>query len=452
LEVSTVTAVFEFMASSWIPAVLLLALTLYLRSRSDSWFAPSCFFGLFWFFFLAASLLAVDHRVPGLGTWALVALTIAVQLGSLLGENREGERKSAAEKPRLQHLTRLRVRQATVVLTLAGLAGCVYFIWSSLELFGQEFDLMSILQMAAKWTLLRYDGFIDPWPLRLAAIWVYPPALMGGMLLPLSRSRLEKMLAGLSLLPSLLLTALSGGRAAFVVGLVCWLGGYLSVRSCRVEVAGGILSVKSVVFLAAGGLALLLLYVGVNSLRHAKDATDTADLAVDFNSGQIRNYMFGMPSAFAQWFDSDAHDSVEWGALTFPGAYAVLGIRPRTLGTYNDSAQTVGLEGTNIFTMFRGLVEDFTFFGAFVFCGLWGFAGGWSYSRGCLQSGAILVLSAYYATTFFSPLICLFGFNGPMFTWLVAWLVLRRRSGSVIGRSATDSSHVCTAEPLCPTF
>lgn len=434
------TAVFDLLASAWVPVFLLLGLTLYLRSRVRSWLVPSAFFGLLWVCFLAASLLAVDHRVPGLGTWVLAALIAAVQIGSMLGEFRlpelekENKRQPTStawsERSAIEKRTRTRALHASTLLTLAAMGGLTYFAWYSLELFQQPVSLVSLIQMAAKWTILRYDGFLDPWPLRLAAIWVYPAALVGGILFPLSKNFRDRSTAALSLLPSLLLTALSGGRAAFLVALVCWLAGYLSVRAACVEAPVRLLSLKSALGLGFGALGLLLLYLGVNSLRGARETTEADQLSMEFNSGQVRNYMFGMPAAFAEWFDRDDHSSIQWGGLTFPGPYSLLGIRPRTLGTYLDSASTVGSEGTNIFTMFRGLTEDFTLGGAFVFCGLWGFLGGYSYSRHSLRTGTVLALSGYYATALFSPLLCLFAFNSSTFAWLVAWVVLRSQKGN----------------------
>jgi hypothetical protein len=441
------TAAFDLVASSWIPVFLLLGFTLYLRVWAGSWFVPGPFFGLLWFGFLAGSLLAVDHRVPGLGTWALVSLIAAVQIGSMLGETgNEEETLSPPERAQLQRRTRLHAWRATLLLTLVALAGLTYFAWYSMNLFQQQVSFTSLIPMAAKWTLLRYDGFLDPWPLRLAAVWVYPPALVGGILFSLSQHLRDKAVALLSLLPVLLLTALSGGRSAFLVGLACWLGGHWSARAGRVDlcrshvsrsevdrnpvgrsrVLSSLTGLKSGFLLGFGALALLLLFLGVDSLRGAKEDSDVRDFSLEFRSGQVRNYMFGMPAAFAEWFDSDQHHAAQWGALTLPGPFAVLGIHARTLGTYTDSASTVGIEGTNVFTIFRGLVEDFTLGGAFLICGLWGFLGGRTYSRGSLATGSLLGLSAYYSVALFSPLYFLFGFNGPLFAWIVAWFALPR--------------------------
>jgi len=420
----------DILGSAWLPTALLAALTAYFRVRSGTWLAPSSFLGLVWSCYLPASLLAMDHPLPALGIWALLSLIVAVQLGSVMAETSPAEQeKNAATASALDEPRRRRICRSCWLLLLIALSGCVYFVYASLEQFDQSFTFASLIQMAARWTLLRYDGFVDPWPLRLAAILVYPVALVGGVWFGMSHRWRDKLLGLLSLLPCLLITFLSGGRAAFLVGLVCWLGGRWSVRVAHTPSAAGLFTKGTVLSLTALAVGLLLLFVAVNTFRGAVHATDTENFALEFDGTQIRNYMFGPPAAFADWFGRADRDPVTLGARTFPGLYDLLRIQARTLGTYVDSANTVGGEGTNIFTMFRGLVEDFTLPGAFLICGFWGYFSARAYSRHSEQAGPMLVLAAYYAAVLFSPLVCLFGFNSPIFAWVVAWFVLRQKTG-----------------------
>jgi len=421
----------EILGSAWIPVVLLLGLTFYFWIRNGTWLVPSTFLGLFWSCYFAASLLAVDHRVPALGTWVLVSCVAAFQTGSALGEERNPRQTtSPPAESELQEWTRRRLRRACLLLLAIAMAGCAYFVVVSLQLFHQEFSLLSLIQMAAKWTYLRYSEYKDPWPLRLAAVWFYPPALLGGILFALSSKRADRSLGLASLLPSLSLTFLSGGRAAFLVGLVCWLGGYWSSRVSTGSGAGKLLRVKTLGFLGASTACLLLLYVTINTLRGAGEASGPEQLFLTFNGGQVRNYLFGSPAAFAEWFGRDDEGELSWGGLTFASLYDVLHLRRKALGIYSDSSQTVGSEGTNIYTLFRGLVQDFSLFGTLLICAFLGFLSARAYSRHSLRSPPLLGLAAFYSVALFSPIVCLFSFNGPIFTWGIAWLVLRRKEST----------------------
>ena len=417
-------AILDILGSGWVPLSLLLLVSFYFRWTSDSWIAPPGFVGMYWTANLACSLLAVDHGVPSLGVWALVSLVFAVQVGAFVAY------ATVAKIPivdLLYSFRRLaeRVRNGCIVLTLIAVAGEIYFIIFSLGLFGKTFDFASLIQMAAQWTFLRYDGFIDPWPLRLAAVWIYPPALLGGILLPLSETKRDKIIAATTLFPSLLLTFLSGGRAAFLVAFACWLGGYWAAQVISSKPPRKLLRIQDLSRIAAACTGLLLLYVSINTFRGAKDASGVDELHLDFNSGQIRNYMFGSPAAFADWFNRGNDDPLSWGALTFPGLFDALHIQQKTLGTYIDSSSTVGQEGTNIFTIFRGLIQDFGLMGALLISMAAGFWGSAAYRKQQISAGRLLGLAAFYTVAIFSPLYCIFGFNGPILAWLTAAIVLR---------------------------
>lgn len=424
------SVVVDLLGSGWVPLSLLLLVSLYFRSVSDSWIAPSVFFGMYWVANLACSLVAVDHRVPGLGVWVLASLVFAVQVGAFVAST-TAPRTPVVDS--LYSLCRLRerVRKGCIVLTLMAVAGEIYFIIFSLGLFDKPLELSSLIQMAAQWTFLRYDGFIDPWPLRVAAAWIYPPALLGGILLPLSQAKRDKIVAIGTLFPSLLLTFLSGGRAAFLVALACWVGGYWTAQVFSGKAPKKLFRMQDLGRAAAVCAGLLLLYVSINSFRGAKDASDIGELHLDFNSGQIRNYMFGSPAAFADWFSHDEDAPLSWGALTVPGLFDALHIQQKTLGTYTGSSSTVGQEGTNIFTIFRGLIQDFGIFGALLISIAAGFCSSVAYSKQSASAERLLGLAAFYAVALFSPLYCIFGFNGPILAWLVAAIVLRRGDNTV---------------------
>jgi oligosaccharide repeat unit polymerase len=417
-------ALSELLGSSWIPDFALWAGAGYFRATRGSWFSPAAFLGLYWSAFLTASLLAMDHPVPGLGIWALVSLIMAAQMGSVIAESESA--RPGATGPEAREAIRLGLGAACLVLFLAAILGCAYYFWASLDLFGQTLTVASVIQMAAKWTLLRYAEFSDPWPLRLAAIWMYPAALIGGIYSSVSVRLRDGLLGAATLLPALLFTFLAGGRTAFLLALALWLGGRWSCSAAwqyRPSQMFGKKKVLALVSLAAG---LLLMFGAVNAFRGVGETSNPADLVLEFNSGQVRNYMFGSPAAFAGWFNRGENGPLGWGAFTFPGVFDLLGIRAKTLGTYTESERTVGGESTNIYTMFRGLIEDFTFPGALLICAVGGMCGGQAYARRSLDAQPSLTLASFYTVALFSPLLCPFSFNSTIFACLVTAIVLRK--------------------------
>ena len=75
---------------------------------------------------------------------------------------------------------------------------------------------------------------------------------------------------------------------------------------------------------------------------------------------------------------------------------------------------------SNVYTGFRGLIEHFTEFGAFLIAVCAGGFAGWVYElRSNKPRFVLLWLSAFYAAIIFSPLLSFFSFNGAALAWVV---------------------------------
>jgi oligosaccharide repeat unit polymerase len=413
-------ALVNILCSSWIPTLFLACVTLFLRERSGSWFAPSTFIGALWCLYLGLSQLLLDYRVSPLGIWILVALVTVIQLTAALGEMTSASARSSGGDENSSSI-RSRVRSACWIFLAAALSGIIYFSISSLEIFDLPNTFESLVRIGGIWTLLRYDGNVDPWPLRLAAIWPYPTALLGGILSGIAQRRSDKYLSVVSLLPALLISILLGGREGFLIGLAAWLGGNWSATRASTREGRKLFDFKTLSALIFTAGFLLFLFVLVFAVR---DAVNGDDLHLEMNGNQTRDYMFGPPLAFASWVDHGEPAIHAWGAFTFAGVFDLVGLRSRTIGTYTNFVNTIGSENTNIFTVFRGLIEDFTLAGATIVCGLFGYLSGKTYSKPSCHPWFILGLSAYYAVALFSPLFSFFSTNSPIFAWVMASMVL----------------------------
>jgi len=132
---------------------------------------------------------------------------------------------------------------------------------------------------------------------------------------------------------------------------------------------------------------------------------------------------FPYMGVFSSWLQGHAlsvntHPTL--GQYTFAGAFDLLHIHTRVAGLYTDQVQIDGA-GYNIYTAFRGLIEDFTVPGALLFLALVGFGAQIAYLRA--KSGDFLsvgILAAFYAATLWSFVVDVFIYN----TIVLAFLVL----------------------------
>jgi oligosaccharide repeat unit polymerase len=306
----------------------------------------------------------------------------------------------------------------------------VYFLVGSLEEFGLPFTPVGVLEVGAKWTLLRYDDAVEPWSVRLLVTWFHPAALLGGILFACSSKRLDRTIAILTLLPALGYGVFTAARAAILLGLTCWIAGYVATEVIRNHGRLAVFSPKRIALLLLAAAAMVGMFGGIDAVR---DTSWTDDPVFDLNKQKLSKYMFGSPAGFAIWYAHADVSNAQWGAETFAGEFGLLHLKARTVGTYLDVTNIIGTEGTNVYTLFRGLIEDFTEVGAVLIAICLGAFAGWVYAlRQNSPYFVLFWLSAFYAAIIFSPLVSLFSFNGAALAWLVGWFVLRR--GDLHGR------------------
>ena len=414
----------DLIESPWLAYAMLVLVTVVARLRCGSWFAPAAFVGLVWSFFTGASLLVVDYAVPGRGLWMLVLLVVAIQFGALIARELQPPSRSSL-RPGWDNVFDVLIvpcRRYSLLCTAVAFAGCIYFLFTSLDDFGLPFTTLGVLEVGARWRTLRYDDALEPWSVRVLITWLHPAALLGGILFACSRKRLDRASAIVSLLPAVAYGVLTGARGPILLGLTCWIGGYVATLCIQTRRRMAMFSARRLALLVLAAAAMVGMFVFIDA---AKNVSWNQDFELDANEQRLDDYLFGSPAAFAGWYAHADIEDVEWGGRTFAGEFDMLGFRRRAVGAYSENSNVVGTELTNVYTLFRGLIEDFTEIGAvLVAVSIGGFAG-WMYRLRFKNAlGAVFWLSAFYSAFLFSPLVSLFSFNGATLAWVVAWFVL----------------------------
>jgi len=71
----------------------------------------------------------------------------------------------------------------------------VPLLFVSLEKFSLDLSLLDLLSLGHRWSVVRYQGELEPWSVRLLIMWVYPAVLLAGIGFALARNRARKWLA-----------------------------------------------------------------------------------------------------------------------------------------------------------------------------------------------------------------------------------------------------------------
>ncbi len=134
--------------------------------------------------------------------------------------------------------------------------------------------------------------------------------------------------------------------------------------------------------------------------------------------------ILGPLPAFTHWFQSTDMSSLAMGMNTFAAPFDWIGLTVRKAGFYTDFTR-IGSSHVNIYTIFRGIVQDFGLIGGSVFCLTFGMFGRFAFEA--LKSGYILwsvPLSAIYTFILFSPLISIFNTTSLIAAFIIFYLTI----------------------------
>lgn len=210
---------------------------------------------------------------------------------------------------------------------------------------------------------------------QISNIFTYITVSLGGLIFPGYRSLLGKSrVLLLAMAPSLALMAIAGAKGTIFLCIALFYGGIL-VRRMRTG-DNRLLDFKTL-GRALLGIAALLPFVTISFLSRGL-YEDSA--RVDLSASLYRNFVSYSSAhvyAFSDWFSwyigSDsklfyAREDVTGGFFTFMSIFKALGstkVVPQ--GYFDEYFQYSWYLQTNIYTIFRGLITDFTIPGSFAF-------------------------------------------------------------------------------------
>lgn len=262
---------------------------------------------------------------------------------------------------------------------------------------------------------------------QISNVFTYITVGLGGLVFPGYRSLLGRMrILVLAMAPSLALMAIAGAKGTIFLCIALFYGGTL-VR--RIRAGDNRLLDMKTLRRAILSLVVLLPFLTLSFLARGLYQESAQ---VDLSASLYRNFVSYSSAhvyAFSDWFSwyignesrlFYARDEVTGGFFTFMSIFKALGSTKEVpIGYFDEYFQYSWFLQTNIYTIFRGLITDFTLPGSFVFAYILGFfsnslfirmvtnnSASWSVSYYIIFSGfvyssfliSVLVWSSMYPT------------------------------------------------------
>ena len=374
------------------------------RFLERSWVAPATVWPLIWLLYTAAALpyLVEPQRIVPALLWILLNCGIFLA-GAVLAR---GIRWRAADailsRPSGERFPWL----GPIVIALSA-AGILSLLLEVRSIGFRPSDLLSFTAIARIAAAARAaftfgeqtQGLFE----RVLLVLAYTGALFGGLYACVARAWHARAAAFVPLWAILFIGLVHGSRMGALFGGSFWLGAYLAGRLVATVDQP---TVSTRLIFAGGGMALVL-FVGMSAavqfVRYFVGSQKTAALVIADP--------FGFLAAFAQWFeDAGVRTSAMTGGFyTFERIGRMLGVELPAV-----PAISVGFTSSNVYTVFRALIEDFGSVGSLAVVASVGFLGSLAHHR-VVRGGTtwIAALALTYAFLFASVALSLFAYTGP---------------------------------------
>lgn len=239
---------------------------------------------------------------------------------------------------------------------------------------------------------------------QVTLIFVYLTPLYGGYLLPLLKGN-KRIWCYLAILPALLISLTQAMKLAFIASIVLCIVGIIVSSFANNDT---FLRVKKTAVLKLLFFVTLVFAVLFMSMMLRAGTFDKQ--TVNYMKQNFASYAFGQLPAFDVWFTNNIGEiDHEGGLKTFYGISNFFGLEERKQGVFTDyifiwkniNNQIPSGIYTNVFTLFRFLLEDFGYIGSFLMIFFTGIISGFSW---------LMVKRKKYTTFFQTMLISLLFF------------------------------------------
>jgi oligosaccharide repeat unit polymerase len=235
---------------------------------------------------------------------------------------------------------------------------------------------------------------------QITLIFVYLTPLFGGYLLPLLSKR-KKYWCYLSLLSALLITLTQAVKLGFINSIALWGIGVIVSSYANNNTFFRIRLVTTIKILFFSILFFTILFLSM-IFRSGEFDLET----IQAMSQKFILYAFGHLPTFDLWFTKNiGHLNPTGGVKTFYGITNYLGIAQRNQGVFTDltsfGKNNFSGMSTNIYTMFRFILEDYGLFGSILMLFITGIISGFTWLMIKKQTNILLFQTILIGALFF---------------------------------------------------
>lgn len=404
---------------SWIIAALIGLGAILARKTMKTWFAPASFFFLYWSVFTIAPIIcAPGYPVYWSGILYILCTCIIFFIGGLISDKVFARIKNTSINVNVQNDDRafLYLSQLIVICTLIGFISFGYMCY---EIFQSIEAPITAEKINALHQKIRWSSQYSPPILsRVLNSFIYFGGLLGGINFVVSKSWLKKSISFSPFTVALLFTLVLTTKSAVLYPAVLFASSSIAILFYKDKYRANLSYFKY--FILASLTAILCIAFIADKIRGATHG----DLLSLWE--YLKPSFFGHISTFTTWFNNHWRNDFTpaFGAYSISGVFDALGIKERLSGIYREEIM-LGKHGSNVYTVFRGLIQDFTLFGSYIVTFTAGFLSHFIFKSMIDKSRiAVAFLSGFYAFVLWGFVVSIFNYNSIILSYTFLFVYL----------------------------
>lgn len=367
-----------------------------------TWIFPACIYGIFWFAYTFIPLVTLPRAHVDL--YAVVYIFVTCVLVSLTATFFNWS-LAFDRCAKLSIYPRYRSNFLGMMFYSFGVISVLATVLNwQLQGFAFYDVLFNLLDVSNQYLAKRYSGELTTNLLsQLSTVLGYPAAILGGILFSASAGRDGRFwIIVISLLPSLLVMLVEAAKGTLLLALVLFWSGVLihklSIGDRKLISFGKLFKFLPLLLVIFSALVFSFLARGIDT-----------DEGIGFVFDRLHYYFVSYSSghffAFSDWLSNFlvggskmSYSSIEGsnGFYTFMAAFDFFGTRMiAPQGVYEEYFYISDMLQTNIYTHYRGLIQDFGLFGSLLVMCAFGVIVHFSFYRLLVSRQAVFSVSLF---------------------------------------------------------
>jgi oligosaccharide repeat unit polymerase len=325
---------------------------------------------------------------------------------STTASNDKGYIKNKRYEPSIFHL-----KLIIFLFTLMGVLSLDIFLKSQGFTFASVFRSGGLFSIANTISVARYGRTLSlPLSYQVLSAFVYSGIFFSGILFVYKKKKIDNLFVYMPLFISFANAMLNGARAGLLMGILLFASAILTTYIINGTKVKLINLVKSSAILVS---ILLFILIFVQVLRGGKEVADYMPIVE-----HMMGYIFGSLNAFSIWWVNHNDISLGFGQYAFSGIHNVF-FGGRESGLFSVPVDISKNNFSNVYTVFRSTIEDFSLGGSFLIFFILGFISTAMYHKIYKNRYYFVMFSMIYFIIFWSFITNPIMYNTLLLSWLI---------------------------------